>query len=665
MDVLSLCAFRTSQLLWRRPDGAWILTAICRGSFDLVPGIATLADDQEDPTDGDNHWSDDVNRSVYAPNDHVPYKRAADVVLVGNAYAPGGEPVRSLVARMSVGRIDKSVDVLADRALSPSGKIIEGAWFTRMPLRYERAAGGSRSSNPVGIDPETGRDAFGNTPLPNLVAKSGCEPAGFGPLAAPWLASEGGPAPNIAPRDQQLDVISEQERILLEHLHPTHARLETRLPGLRPRAVVTVDGRLNDLAMTCDTLWIDTDRARCTLTWRGSVVVSGPDAPGRVLIALESCERPLAREEVLRQRKPVRNATVVNEVAHVSRVLPFVVNGGPPPPVDASPTYDEPVRANLPGPSWLQAVPHAVAEPRPAPPVTVAHAASAAFAGAVAASNAASNDAPPPRKSDVVPRSDAQVTTDRVELITFERGAGARARKAPAFRAAFERAARGAWSSEALPAEDEAARDRREVVRAITRVDGHDEATLMNAFDASFGEGDREPPFVPVSGELSLSFDELETLKAMVAAAMPLSGSDKRVREAVDAGAAIARYDWRAPGEVLEAHTTAIRSALAQSQRSAEATYLQSVVERHLMEQRSFRARTVLGRKRLRATLTLPGARNAIPAYLPEAWGVELPGFARFSVRLLAELRPAQDPNEPHALALVVHALGRVISKAR
>ncbi len=46
--------------------------------------------------------------------------------------------------------------------------------------------------------------------------------------------------------------------------------------------------------MTCDTLWIDTDRSMCTLTWRGQITLDHPAMEGRVVVAMEMIGRQLA-----------------------------------------------------------------------------------------------------------------------------------------------------------------------------------------------------------------------------------------------------------------------------------------------------------------------------------------------------------------------------------
>jgi hypothetical protein len=119
-------------------------------------------------------------------------------VLVGEAFAPAGKPARTLMTRLRVGEIDKRVEVWGDRSMGPDGAFFEGARFTRMPLLWERAAGGPETSNPVGVRIDA-RDAYGRRILPNLVppglalrgVDEAIDPAGFGPIAPSWPERQG------------------------------------------------------------------------------------------------------------------------------------------------------------------------------------------------------------------------------------------------------------------------------------------------------------------------------------------------------------------------------------------------------------------------------------------------------------------------------------------
>src|SRR5262249_25946597 len=136
-------------------------------------------------------------------------------------------------------------------------------------------------------------------------------PVGLGPLAAHWPSRRAAlgrhartwspraisdqPLPedldraffHAAPFDQRLAVLREDQRLILENLHPELPRLATNLPALRPRARVEGPSGTRMLGLKCDTLWIDTDRRICTLTWSSQIPLEGRGAKGRVVIDVE------------------------------------------------------------------------------------------------------------------------------------------------------------------------------------------------------------------------------------------------------------------------------------------------------------------------------------------------------------------------------------------
>ena len=194
MEVVSTGPFRAASLLWQPRPGVFVLTVVCKATYTLLPATSPLAHEQDAPNEVDDHWNDDERRSLHAASDLVPFKRRADVLLVGHAHAPHKQPVSWLTARMIVGDVDKSIEVHADRAWTQDGQLREAARFTKMPLRYERAGGGPMTSNPVGMRPDATPDRYGRVPVPNLqplghhVARPEdvIPPVGFGPIAPGW-----------------------------------------------------------------------------------------------------------------------------------------------------------------------------------------------------------------------------------------------------------------------------------------------------------------------------------------------------------------------------------------------------------------------------------------------------------------------------------------------
>ena len=325
MRARSLSPIQVTTFRWQPSAGAYARTLVCKATFDLVPGKVPLSAVQDPILLSDEHYDDDAEASVYRPSDLIPFKTRADVLLVGEAFAPGGEPVRSVVAELMVRETHKAVEVFRDRYFNHGGDLVEGKRFVNMGLRWERARGGELTTNPVGIDPEGERDRYGRLSLPNLQPpglnitqlSDRIEPVGFGPLATlwPWRASLLGrhadswpqgwtqrPLPtdidssyfNCAPRDQRIDELSEGERIALNHLHPTEERLVCHLPAIRPIAFVERNGAARQVELRADTLWIDSSRSVLTVTWRGRIDLSHAEEDGLVLVGVEEAGHPLS-----------------------------------------------------------------------------------------------------------------------------------------------------------------------------------------------------------------------------------------------------------------------------------------------------------------------------------------------------------------------------------
>ncbi len=814
MEVVPAQPLCASSVVWQS-GASRVLTLVCKATFKLAPGESALAESQESVHEDDAYWDDDPTKSIYAPSDLVPFKARADVILVGNAFAPRGEPARSVVVRMIVGEIDKAIEVLVDRAWSQDNVLHEGARFARMPLRYERAAGGPDTSNPIGMRADARPNSFGMVPLPNLqppglniAARSDViAPIGLGPIAPTWplrreklgrLAATGllgrwsaAPLPldidpayfNSAPRDQQIDELRVNERIILENLHPDHPRLVTSLPGVRPRAFLDLVGRApQEVGMRCETLWIDSGRSICTLTWRGHL--ENPPTGGRIRIALERPGQALmwpdleqqSRAQPASERKPpeeskeptpwVRAQTVTFIGADrqgppsSAAVLPFARTSSsalspfaaPPPP--ASPTSDLPfapdsraarapdpllgaASAPLPSslgassPSWLAAprapspsgLPPSMPLSQPQPPPVVAPAfepppsvplpapssssgaaaadsspwagssaspsflavppptpglgfrpamaVAAAAGGAAAASDAAtdhepySTPAPAPPTRPVAPIVAAPTRSepsDAIELLWHEESAVPRVR---------------AWWEELIteldfepadtrqdlePANPDNARSRHNVFGVLSDGDATDSAGVAPAVLGAVNDKGRfTAPLLLLAGELRFPFDELETLKATIVAATPLSGGDKRLKETLDAMNDLLKMSYlQGSTSVITRLTQQLKEQFAQSNRALPPDYLDAYVERSLLEQRRYQIRKVFGGEFIRALLAPPRSSDApVPVYLPKDLDQKLPMVIGLRARLIVEAHPQQDQYEASLYALRVIALGR------
>lgn len=364
MDVISLCPFVVSKVVWQANSGVFALTVIVKATFVLQPGKAQLAPKQDPICEGDRYHDDDPQRSVRLPSDIVPYKPRADVVLVGHAYAPQKQPVRNLVTRFVVGEMDKSIEVFCDRAFRvQDGQLLEGNRFTKMPLVWERASSGPASANPIGKRFDSRPDAYGMIAIANLqppghvVAKraDSFAPTCYAPVAPVWPGrtqylgrssrkiSEGAwnaqPLPAdldptfflMAPPDQHVPKIHSNERIILENLHPDHPHLLTSLPGLPPRAIANrATGEREEIALVGDTLLVDTDRGICSVVWRGRIGLRHLQEAGRITVwvdgmpLVEPSNTPRPMGKVAGDDDDAAMTTIGLQARTNAPVLPFV-----------------------------------------------------------------------------------------------------------------------------------------------------------------------------------------------------------------------------------------------------------------------------------------------------------------------------------------------------
>jgi hypothetical protein len=688
MDLVSLSPLRAGSFVWRRGDGGGACTVVVKATYDLAPEEARLAEQQEPIHDADEHWDDDPARSLYASSDLVPHKARADVVLVGRAFAPRDEPVASLLARLVVGTVDKAIEVHRNRSWSDAGRLVEGPLFTSMPLVYERAAGGSGTWNPVGVEADARPGPDGTARLPNLVPPgfkvtgrgARIPPIGFGPIAATWpnrlsrfgphVSLARGPIQHLpdgldaasfngAPKDQQPSAIKADERIVLENLDPQHARLSTALPGVRPRVLIEGPAGSRELTMVADTLWIDTDRRIATLTWRGTFFLSGAERSEHLVVAAEGPTPDVARVDATHVESaedesdvtlgPGRDKKPVLPFQPVSRVFP-----PPPPPVATrAPTPEEPQRASRIGP-WT-------------PPGSAPRPAEAPFMSALAASNAAAGGAAPaPSPSN----GSAAVSARRrggeiLEMLWCDASFLPRIRARPAWKKLLAGAKHPDEEATAR-AHSKEAKELRDAFVVLARVEPVDAAGLEAALDAATADGMFSPPLVLVVGDVALSFDEREVLKATLGLVAPFAAGDKKLKEQCDTTRELLESPWVETGSAgMAALTVSLREAFAKAQRGISPASLETQCERILLEQRRLQKRILLGETWVRALLVPDGSDHAIPLYLPEPAAKQLPMFTRFRARVLAELRLQLDQDETCDSALRAVALGRLVTHPR
>jgi hypothetical protein len=293
MDLVDDSGFQVGWLLTSRDPPTPLLAILVKGSFRLTPGGQAERAPEQIPLSGDVPESADPAAPPPYPSDFAPFKPAADVLVTGTCYAPGGAPAPAVRAGIAIGPIRKSVEVFGDRYWTGEDRTTQPRPFERMRLGWRLAYGGPGFAyNPIGKgrEPIRGSDASLAVPLPNIEspgrpmrARSDAPlPAGFGPLPDTWaprIARFGTygadyvrsrwpwyPADldwgffNSAPADQQVQgYLRGDEDLLAENLSAATPLYRCRLPGLAVRACLTrrqgTGLAVSEVPMCLDTLW--------------------------------------------------------------------------------------------------------------------------------------------------------------------------------------------------------------------------------------------------------------------------------------------------------------------------------------------------------------------------------------------------------------------------
>lgn len=329
-------------------EGRPVLALVVQATFALFPDLAgrapPLAPLQRPIALAGEHTGEPGRSSLRREPETAWFKPGTDLVLLGHAQAPGGEPVTQLDAGLRVGATQKIVRVFGDRAWTDTGAGLSVSGpqpFQRLPLVWERAFGGVDAAdaqrrceprNPVGCGfVAPGSRLAGPQRMPNLEDPAAplrqpgdCPPpAGFGFIAphwqpraalagtydAGWQASR---APRL-PADFQPAFLNAAAPGLVvpgrlrgdEPVIVLNAaavpRLAFALPGYPPPPL-RIDWRKGGhvrLDAQLDTVVIDTDAMQLLLTWRAHVVL-----PARGLHAVAAIRARAGRPQALAGARP-------------------------------------------------------------------------------------------------------------------------------------------------------------------------------------------------------------------------------------------------------------------------------------------------------------------------------------------------------------------------
>jgi hypothetical protein len=320
LELINATRMVTGYTMGIEASGRELLVVVIKGTFNLPrhPGeTLTLADEQLPLVMADTFTGEPGLSAPIQEADFVPHKKRCDILLLGSAYAPGGRPATRVPVGLRVNGITKTFSVVGDRHWQVGAAGISASEpepFSAMPITYDRAFGGlderhedpaqhaAFMPNPVGrgFHKHLRGEWVDGAPLPNTeelnrpVSEPNDEyvPMAFGPIGRSWeprlryagtydqewLDQHFPFLPpdfderyyQAAPQDQQIHGPVAGQEVAMVNLTPDGRRSFTIPTFEAPVHVFPKKGEREDLQAILDTLVLEPDQERVTLSWRVS-----------------------------------------------------------------------------------------------------------------------------------------------------------------------------------------------------------------------------------------------------------------------------------------------------------------------------------------------------------------------------------------------------------
>ena len=318
MELINSTRMVTGFTMGMEPSGRELLVVVVKGTFRIPAqsGALKLHEEQVPLVTSDVFYGEPGLSAPKYEVDFSPRKHRCDVLLNGSAHAPGGKPTERVTVGMRIGAWSKSFAVVGDRYWYSAAGVRATAPkpFTTMPITYDRAFGGAdlRHEDPAqhaafmpnpsgrGFHKHLVDEWIHASPLPNTeelkveVSEPGgaYRPMAFGPVGRHWdpRYKYAGTydqkwMDNIfpflptdfdeqyyqcAPLDQQLEKPLGEQQVTLLNLTPD-GRRDFAIPQFEaPVHVFPKQGEREALTAQLDTILIEPDLERVTMTWRAT-----------------------------------------------------------------------------------------------------------------------------------------------------------------------------------------------------------------------------------------------------------------------------------------------------------------------------------------------------------------------------------------------------------
>lgn len=318
MDLLNTTKMQAAYTQGLDKDGRESLVVVVKGTFKipLDGSEPQLADAQKPLIMADTFTGEPGFSAPIYEADFAPIKPRCDVLLVGSAHAPKGEPATKVPVGIKVGSLVKSFNVIGDRQWESNGLLVSPSQprpFLQMPITYDRAYGGVDNfhfdqnqhsafmPNPIGKGYRRHLIDIEGKPVPNTEEtdrpitspKGEYLPMSFGVIGRNWLPRypyagtyDQNWIDNIspflppdfdnqyfqaAPPDQQVPYLQGGEDVVLGNLTP-HGLVRFKLPKIdMPIVFFYKKGGRHETNGVIDTLVLEPDASVFTMCWRASL----------------------------------------------------------------------------------------------------------------------------------------------------------------------------------------------------------------------------------------------------------------------------------------------------------------------------------------------------------------------------------------------------------